>query len=116
MIRSRLFCSESCFSIDRFSDTVRFSGRRPAFSVSLMECRSDFAGSAVVFCECTIAQRVAYHGAGSFAGASWQKTPLRFVITFYREVFDRSMDWLLKYVLPALAVLVAVGGGFFLGI
>ena len=26
------------------------------------------------------------------------------------------MDWLLKYVLPALAVLVAVGGGFFLGI
>ena len=33
-----------------------------------MECRSDFAGSAVVFCECTIAQRVAYHGAGSFAG------------------------------------------------
>ena len=81
-----------------------------------MECRSDFAGSAVVFCECTIAQRVAYHGAGSFAGASWQKTPLRFVITFYREVFDRSMDWLLKYVLPALAVLVAVGGGFFLGI
>ena len=26
------------------------------------------------------------------------------------------MDWLLKYVLPALALLVAVGGGFFLGI
>ena len=81
-----------------------------------MECRSGSAGSAVVFCEFTIAQRVAYHGAGSFAGASWQKTPLRFVITFYREVFDRSMDWLLKYVLPALAVLAAVVGGFFLGI
>ena len=33
----------------------------------------------------------------------------------YREVFYYSMEWLLKYVLPAVVCILAIGAGFFLG-